>query len=97
MTVASGRFTILLLASALLAGCGGTYQVARAPGNEGSSSDFARDERACNQRNIFVMAKPEDTRQTIYVTDAFRDCMASKGWSYTRTERKFWPAKQAGG
>ncbi len=96
MTHASRRFTVLLLAAALLAGCGGTYQVARAPGNDGSSSDFARDERACNQRNFFVMARAEDPKQTIYVTDAFRNCMASKGWNYTRTEGKFWPAKQAG-
>jgi hypothetical protein len=42
------------------------------------------------------MANPEDAKQTIYLTDAFRDCMASKGWNYSRTERKLWPAKQAG-
>lgn len=96
MTHALRRLPALLLAAVVVAGCGGTYQVARAPGNDGSNSDFARDERACNQRNLFVMAKPEDTRQTIFVTDAFRACMASKGWNYTRTERKLWPAKQAG-
>lgn len=96
MTHAYRRFTALLFAAAVLAGCGGTYQVARAPGNSGSTSDFARDERACNQRNAFVMAKAEDPKQTIYMTDAFRECMASKGWNYTRTERKLWPAKQAG-
>jgi hypothetical protein len=96
MTHASRRFTALLFTAALLAGCGGTYQVARAPGNAGSSSDFARAERDCNQRNAFVMANPEDAKQTIYLTDAFRDCMASKGWNYSRTERKLWPAKQAG-
>lgn len=90
------RFLLPSLAIAtLLAGCGGVYQISRAPGNAGSGADFARDERACNQQNFFVMSSADDPKQTIYITDKFIGCMEAKGWKYARSERKFWPAKQS--
>ena len=78
----------------LLTGCGGVYQISRAPNNNGTEADFTRDELACNQENSFVMSRPDDLNQTIYLTDKFIQCMDSKGWKYTRTERKFYPAKK---
>lgn len=78
-----------LLLAALLAGCGGNYQITRAGDAPASKADFERDERACNQANFFV---PESSRdkadQTVHMSAAFIDCMRDKGWNFTRTERK---------
>jgi hypothetical protein len=80
----------VLLLSALLAGCGGNYQITRA-GNDGATkADFERDERACNQANFFVPESSKDkSDQTIHMSAAFLDCMRDKGWNFKRTERKF--------
>ncbi len=88
---------VLILATATLVtsitGCGGAYQISRTDGRASARSDFEISERECNSKNFFVTASPDDTKQTIYITETFRECMASKGWNYSRTERKFWPAK----
>ncbi len=90
------KTTATLLLAASLAGCGGVYQIARAPGYEGSRDDFRRDELVCNQRNFFVFADPTDMTQTIFMTNAFLGCMREKGWKYSLRERKFSMMKQAG-
>jgi hypothetical protein len=75
--------------TALLAGCGGNYQISRAGNDASTQADFERDERACNQANFFV---PESSKnkadQTIHMSAAFIDCMRDKGWNFKRTERK---------
>lgn len=85
---------VLALAAILLTGCGGSYQISRAPNNYGTQADFTRDELMCNQENVFVLSRADDLNQTIYLTDKFIQCMDSKGWKYTRTERQFFPVKK---
>jgi hypothetical protein len=85
-----------VLVATTLAGCGGVYRISRVPGYEGTRADFQRDELICNQHNFFVFAAPTDTKQTIYMTKHFRECMKEKGWKYSLYERKFWPTKPAG-
>lgn len=88
------RLKMLLIPvfSISLAGCGGAYQVNQT-GSNGGRANFEQAERECNSLNTFVGAKADNASQTIYITEKFRDCMASKGWTYTKTETKFWPAK----
>jgi hypothetical protein len=82
-------FVAVLVLSALLAGCGGNYQITRAGNDAATKADFERDERACNQANFFVPSSSKDKAdQTIYMSAAFIDCMRDKGWNFTRTERK---------
>ena len=78
--------------SILLVGCGGAYQVNQT-GSNGGRANFEQAERECNSLNTFVGSKSDNANQTVYITEKFRDCMASKGWTYTKTETKFWPAK----
>jgi len=84
---------VTLASSTLIAGCGGAYEISRTDGGVSSRDAFNMAERACNSKNFFVTAHSDDPKQTIYITEKFRECMASKGWNYSRTERKFWPAK----
>lgn len=78
-----------LLFPALLAGCGGNYQITRSGNAPAAKADFERDERACNQANFFIPASSKDKAdQTIHISPAFIDCMRDKGWKFTRTERK---------
>ena len=78
-----------LLVPALLAGCGGNYQITRAGDAPATKADFERDERACNQANFFVPESSKDKAdQTIHMSAAFIDCMRDKGWNFNRTERK---------
>lgn len=80
---------VTLLFSAVLAGCGGTYQITRAGNDAATKADFERDERACNQANFFVPASSKDKPdQTIHMSAAYIDCMREKGWNFKRTERK---------
>ena len=80
--------TVLLL-SALLAGCGGNYQITRAGNDAATKADFEQDERTCNQVNFFVPESSKDKKdQTIHMSSAFLDCMRDKGWNFKRTERK---------
>lgn len=82
-------FVAVLVLSALLAGCGGNYQITRAGNDAATKADFERDERACNQANFFVPSSSKDKAdQTIHMSAAFIDCMRDKGWNFTRTERK---------
>lgn len=82
-------FTATLFFTALLAGCGGNYQISRAGDNTTTQTDFERDERACNQANFFVPESSKDKAdQTIHMSAAFIDCMRDKGWNFKRTERK---------
>jgi hypothetical protein len=82
-------FVAVLVLSALLAGCGGNYQITRAGNDAATKADFERDERACNQANFFVLSSSKDKAdQTIHMSAAFIDCMRDKGWNFTRTERK---------
>lgn len=82
-------FAATLLVPALLAGCGGNYQITRAGDVPATKSDLARDERACNQANFFVPESSKDkSDQTIHMTAAYIDCMRDKGWNFARTERK---------
>ena len=81
--------------SVLLTSCGGAYQVNEA-GSGGGKAKFEQAELECNKRNFFVGSKADNVSQTVYITEAFRDCMLSKGWTYTKTETKFWPAKSSG-
>jgi len=79
----------ILFFTALLAGCGGNYQISRAGNDATSKTDFERDERACNQTNFFVPESSKDKAdQTIHMSAAFIDCMRDKGWNFKRTERK---------
>lgn len=79
----------VLLLSAALAGCGGSYQITRASNDGATKADFERDERACNQANFFVPESSKDkSDQTIHMSAAFMDCMRDKGWNFKRTERK---------
>jgi len=80
------------LVSLLLASCGGAYQVNQT-GSSGGRANFEQAERECNSLNTFVGSKSDNANQTVYITEKFRDCMASKGWTYTKTETKFWPVK----
>lgn len=90
------KTTALILVAAALGGCGGVYQISRAPGYEGTRDDFRRDELFCNQRNFFVLSDPADMTQTVYMTNTFLNCMQQKGWTYSRRERKFSFMKPAG-
>ena len=82
-------FAVTLLLAALLAGCGGNYQITRAGNDTATKADFDLDERACNQANFFVPESSKDkSDQTIHMSSAFIDCMRDKGWNFKRTERK---------
>ena len=81
------------LASALISGCGGVYQITHVGINSASKLSFESSERECNSKNLFVFANADDPKQTIYISEKFRDCMASKGWKYSLIERKFWLGK----